>query len=151
MARGFSRTLPGAAAVVTALIALPAAAQTSPHRAENQVPAAIVKIDRASDRTDIHIQAQAALVKVCFSAKGPNSPYLLANGRNYRYLGGDNVTACPDRRDYAAAEVMVLRFAPLETGTSTFSFVAGQTGGKPSADAVSPTAPYWSFIRVRLD
>jgi hypothetical protein len=25
--------------------------------------------------TDIHLQAQAALTKVCFAASGPNSPY----------------------------------------------------------------------------
>jgi hypothetical protein len=152
MAHGFSRALPGAgAAIMTVLFAFPIAAQTLPHRAENQVPVAIVKIDRAPDHTAIHIQAQAALAKVCFPAKGANSPYLLANGRNYRYLGGDNVSACPERRDYTAAEVMVLRFEPLEVGSSTFSFVSGQTDGKQSTDAISPTTPYWSFIRVRLD
>ena len=101
------------------------------------------------DHTEIHLQAQAALEKVCFAATGPNSPYLLANGHNYRYLGGDNVSACPQRRDYAAGDVLVLRFAPLAAGSSTFSLASG--GEKQSADAVSPAAPSWNFIRVILN
>jgi hypothetical protein len=75
---------------------LPGAAETLFHRAENQVPVAIVEIDRMQDRTEIRLQAQATLAKVCFAASGPNSPYLLASGRNYRYLGGDNVSAVPN-------------------------------------------------------
>jgi hypothetical protein len=130
---------------------LPGAAETLFHRAENQVPVAIVEIDRMQDRTEIRLQAQAALAKVCFAASGPNSPYLLASGRNYRYLGGDNVSACPERRDYAAGDVVVLRFEPLAAGNSTFSFVSGQGGEKQSINAVSPNSPYWNFIRVRLD
>jgi len=138
----------GAAAVLTVL---PAAAETLFHRAENQVPVAIVEIDRTQARTEIRLQAQAPLAKACFAASGPNSPYLLASGRNYRYLGGDNVGACPERRDYAAGDVMVLRFEPLAAGNSTFSFVSGQGGEKQSIEAVSPNSPYWNFIRVRLD
>ena len=88
---------------------------------------AIVQIDRTSAHTEIRLQAQAALTKVCFAATGPNSPYLLASGRNYRYLGGDNASTCPERRDYAAGDVIVLRFEPLAAGNSTFSFVSGQT------------------------
>jgi hypothetical protein len=130
---------------------LPGAAETLFHRAENQVPVAIVEIDRMQDRTEIRLQAQAALAKVCFAASGPNSPYLLASGRNYRYLGGDNVSACPERRDYAAGDVVVLRFEPLAAGNSTFSFVSGHGGEKQSITAVSPNSPYWNFIRVRLD
>jgi len=129
----------------------PAAAETLFHRAENQVPVAIVEIKRPADHTEIHLQAQTALAKVCFATSGPNSPYLLASGRNYRYLGGDNVTACPERRDYAPADVMVLRFEPLAAGSSTFSFVSGQGGEKQSIDVVSPTTPYWNFLRVRLN
>lgn len=133
------------------LSVLPAAAQTLFHRAENQVPVAIVRIDRTSAHTEIRLQAQAALAKVCFAASGPNSPYLLASGRNYRYLGGDNVSTCPERRDYAASDVMVLRFEPLAAGNSTFSFVSGQGGEKQSIDAVSPNSPYWNFLRVILN
>ena len=129
----------------------PVAAETLPHRAENQVPVAIVQIKRAAEHTEIHLQAQAALTKVCFAASGLNSPYLLAAGRNYRYLGGDNVTACPERRDYAAGDIIVLRFELLAAGSSTFSFVSGQGGEKQPIDVVSPTTPYWNFLRVRLD
>ncbi len=86
---------------------------------------------------------------MCFAATGPNSPYLLANGQNYRYLGGDNVTVCPQRRDYVAGEVLVLRFAPLAAGSSTFSMASGSE--KPSSDAVSPASPSWNFVRVILN
>jgi hypothetical protein len=113
------------------------------------VPVALVRVERRADHTELHLQAQAPLEKVCFAASGPNSPYLLANGQNYRYLGGDNVTVCPQRRDYAAGDVLVLRFAPLEAGSSTFSMASGAE--KPSTDAVSPAAPSWNFIRVILN
>jgi hypothetical protein len=141
--------LPGAVIAASLLLALPAAAETQMHRAENQVPVAIVQIERPANATEIHLRALAVLEKVCFAATGPNSPYLLANGRNYRYLGGDNVTACPQRRDYAAGDVMVLRFEPLEAGSSTFSLAAG--GERQSAGAVSPAAPSLNFIRVILN
>lgn len=152
MTRTFWQAVFGGAFFVAPLLAVqPAAAEALFHRAENQVPVAITAIKRPAEHTEIHLQAQAALAKVCFAASGPNSPYLLAAGRNYRYLGGDNVTACPDRRDYAAGDIMVLRFEPLVAGSSTFSFVSGQSGEKQPIDAVSPTTPYWNFLRVRLD
>jgi hypothetical protein len=152
MTQAFSRTLTnGVVVAAAALSVLPAAAETLFHRAENQVPVAIIQIDRTSAHTEIHLQAQAALAKVCFAASGPNSPYLLASGRNYRYIGGDNVSTCPERRDYAASDIMVLRFEPLAAGNSTFSFVSGQGGEKQPIDAVSPNTPYWNFIRVRLN
>jgi hypothetical protein len=152
MTRIFWQTLFGGSLFVAPLLVVqPAAAETLFHRAENQVPVAIVEIKRPAEHTEIHLQAQAALAKVCFAASGPNSPYLLAAGRNYRYLGGDNVTACPDRRDYAAGDIMVLRFEPLVAGSSTFSLVSGQGGEKQPVDVVSPTTPYWNFLRVRLN
>ena len=129
----------------------PSEAETLFHRAENQVPVAIVEIKRPSEFTEIHLQAQAALTKVCFATSGPNRPYLLAAGRNYFYVGGDNVTTCPERRDYAQGDTMVLRFEPLAAGSSTFSFVSGQGGEKQSIDVISPTTPYWNFLRVRLN
>ncbi|HEX5516161.1 MAG TPA: hypothetical protein VFX32_01055 [Pseudolabrys sp.] len=46
---------------------------------------------------------------------------------------------------------MVLRFEPLVAGSSTFSFVSGQGGEKQPVDVVSPTTPYWNFLRVRLN
>lgn len=137
--------------VAPLLMAQPATAETLFHRAENQVPVAIVEIKRPPEHTEIHLQAQAALTKVCVAASGPNSPYLLASGRNYRYVGGENITACPERRDYAASEIMILRFEPLAAGSSTFSFVSGQGGEKQPIDVVSPTTPYWNFLRVRLN
>ena len=150
MIRTVLRTLVSGAGLSAATV-LPAAAETLFHRAENQVPVAIVQIDRTPAHTEIRLQAQAALAKVCFAASGPNSPYLLASGRNYRYLGGDNVNACPERRDYASGDVMVLRFEPVPAGNSTFSFVSGQGGEKQSIDAVAPNTPYWNFLRVRLN
>jgi hypothetical protein len=134
-----------------AFLAPPVAAETLFHRAENQVPVAIVEIKRTPEHTEIRLRAEAALSKVCFAASGSNSPYLLASGRNYRYLGGDNVSSCPERRDYSAGDVMVLRFEPLVAGTSTFSFVSGQGGEKQPIDVVSPTTPYWNFLRVQVN
>jgi hypothetical protein len=141
----------GIASGAAAFIVPPASAETLFHRAENQVPVAIVRIERPPGQTEIHLQAQAALTKVCFAASGPNSPYLLASGRNYRYLGGDNVSACPERRDYATGDVMVLRFEALDAGNSTFSFVSGQGGEKQPIGVVAPAALHWNFIRVRLN
>jgi len=120
----------------------PAAAETLFHRAENQVPVAVVEIKRPADHTKIHLHAQRTLAKVCFATSGPDSPNLLASGRNYRYLGGGNVTACLKCRHYAPAAVMILHFEPLAAGSSTFSFLSGQGGEKQSIDVVSPTTPY---------
>jgi hypothetical protein len=110
--RTFLRTLVSGAGISAAILSVSsAAAETLFHRAENQVPVAIVQIGRTPAHTELRLQAQAALTKVCFAASGPNSPYLLASGRNYRYLGSlDNVSACPERRDYASGDVMVLRY-----------------------------------------
>jgi hypothetical protein len=149
MANEASRIILACAMVAAPQFTVLAVAETLMHRAENQVPVAIVRIERTADHTEIHLQMQAALEKVCFAPTGPNSPYLLANGQSYRYLGGDTVTACPQRRDYAAGDVVVLRFAPLEAGTSTFSLAAG--GDKRSGEAISPAAPSWNFIRVILN
>ena len=91
-------------------IASMAAAETLFHRAENQVPVAIVEIKRAPEHTEIHLQAQAAVTKVCFAASGPNSPYLLASGQNYRYLGGD--TSALNEQE-ARAEERPARAEPL--------------------------------------
>ena len=104
MANEASRIVLACAMIAVSQFTLSAVAETLMHRAENQVPVAIVRVERTADHTEIHLQTQAALEKVCFAPTGPNSPYLLANGQNYRYLGGDNVTACPQRRDYAAGD-----------------------------------------------
>jgi hypothetical protein len=81
MPGAFARVLNGAVAAAAILSASSAGAEALFHRAENQVPAAIVQIDRPSTHTEIRLQMQATLVKVCFAATGANSPYLLASGR----------------------------------------------------------------------
>ena len=107
--------------------------------------AVAIQIERPARRTEIHLQAPAALTKVCFAASEPNSPYLLASRHNSRYLGGDNMTACPERRDYAAGDVMVLRFEPVDAGSS------GVSGGENQPiGTATPTSPYWNFLRVRV-
>ena len=63
----------------------------------------------------------------------------------------DALSSRPERRDYAPADVMILRFELLAAGSSTFSFVSGQGGEKQSIDVVSLTTPYWNFLRVRLN
>src|SRR5262245_56767232 len=136
MARTLRHALLGGTVIVSLLVVQPAAAEPLFHRAENQVPVAIVAIKRHAEFTEIHFQAQAALTKVCFATGGPNRPYLLAAGRNYHYVGGDNVMACPERRDYAQGDILVLRFEPLAAGSSTFSLVSGQGGEKQSIDVV---------------
>ena len=82
MTRIFRWALFSGAAIAASAVQL-SAAETLFHRAENQVPVAIVEIKRPAGHTEIHLQAQATLTKVCFAANGPNSPYLLAAGRNY--------------------------------------------------------------------
>jgi hypothetical protein len=152
MARIFWQTLINGTVIAALLLSVPpSVAETLFHPAENQVPVAIVEIKRHAEFTEIHLQAQAALTKVCFATGGPNRPYLLAAGRNYQYVGGDNVTTCPERRDYAKDDIMILRFEPLAAGSSTFSFVSGQGGEKQPINVVAPTTPYWNFLRVRLN
>ncbi len=133
------------------LFAAPAGADELFHRAENQVPLAIVKVTRAATFTEIRIQTQAELKKVCWPSSGPNSPYLLAIGRRFRYLDGDNIAACPARRDYADHDVMVLRFAPLEAQVSTFSFVGGQADENRSISPASAAGRDWNFLRVPVN
>lgn len=129
MTRTFWQTLFGG----IFFVAQPAAAETLLHRAENQVPVVIVEIKRPAEHTEIHLQAQAPLTKVCFAASGPNSPYLLASVRNYRYLGGENITSCPERRDYAASEVMILRFE-ISCGRIEHVLVRVGSGWRKAAD-----------------
>jgi hypothetical protein len=152
MTPAFLRPFGRAAALAAMmLLALPALAQTLLHRAENQVQVALVKVVRAASYTEIHLQTQTALKGVCWSATGENSPYLLAEGRRFRYLSGDSVTDCPTRRDYADKEVMVLRFEPLTPQTRTFSLVEGQGGENQMIDPNSSKNRFWNFLRVKLD
>ena len=121
MTRLIPRIVRTAAAIAALmLLAVPAGAQSLFHRAENQVQVALVKVVRTANYTEVHLQTLAALKSVCWYASGENSPYLLAEGRRFRYLSGDNIAACPAQQDYANQAVMVLRFQPLAAQTRTF-------------------------------
>jgi hypothetical protein len=122
-----------------------------PRQAENQVPVAIVQVISGPNFAEVHIQVQAAQISVCWSPTGPNSPYLLADGHRYRYRDGDNVTACPTRKLYAANEVMVLRFQPLGNQVDKFSFVEGEGGENQLVDHVDSAMRYWNFFGVALN
>jgi hypothetical protein len=133
------------------LFAFPAGGETLFVRAENQVPVAMIEARRTPQYTEVRLQAQAALVKVCWYSTGPNSPYLLTEGRRYRYLSGDNITACPQKKDYTFQEVMVLRFEPLAQDTHVFSLVEGEGGENQLAAPASSTADrYWNFLKIKL-
>jgi hypothetical protein len=150
MARAFPRTVWAAVAAVT-LLAFPAWAQSLFHRAENQVQVALVKVVRTANHTEVQLQTQAALKEVCWYATGENSPYLLAEGRRYRFLSGDNIAACPAQQPYTDKEVMVLRFQPLSPQARTFSLVEGQGGENQMIDPASTKSRFWNFLRVKLD
>jgi len=129
----------------------PAEAQSLFRMAENQVQVAMVRIVRTPQHTEIHLQAQATLAKVCWNSTGPDSPYLLAEGRRYRFLTGDHITNCPMERSYGAREIMVLRFEPLPPKVREFSLVEGQGGENQMVDPASSTRRFWNFLRVKLN
>lgn len=160
MARAIRRTVwAGVAAAV--VLAFPAWAQKTTdrdpdqrglfHRGENQSQVAVVKVVRTAATTEVHLQTQATLKGVCWYASGENSPYLLADGRRFRYLSGDNIAACPAQQDYANQAIMVLRFEPLGAQTRTFSLVEGQGGENQMIDPSSTKSRFWNFLRVKLD
>ena len=88
---------------------------------------------------------------VCWYATGENSPYLMAEGRRFRYLSGDNIATCPAQQNYANQAVMVLRFQPLAAQVRTFSLVEGQGGENQMMDPASTKSRFWNFLRVKLD
>lgn len=128
----------------------PAAAEAVFQLAENKVPVALVEVAKSSRYTEIRLQAQAAVTGVCWTAQGPDSPYLLANGRRYRFLGGDGITTCPAVRNYVARESMALRFEPLDPQIKEFSFVDGQVGQNQMSDPEPAKTRVWNFLRVTL-
>jgi len=128
----------------------PVLAETLMHPAENSVPVAIIRIERAPHFTEVAIETQAPRQKVCWAPSGSNSPYLLANGHRYRLIEGGNFASCPERRDYAAHETMVLRFEPLEPQIREFSLVEGEGGENQMIDpAASRGNRYWNFLHVK--
>jgi len=152
MAPAFLRTFWRAAAfAAVAFLTLPAGAEPLFHRAENQVRVVMIEVIRTAAFTEVHLQTQAALQGVCWNAAGPDSPYLLADGRRYRFLNGDKITACPARQPYADKDVMVLRFEPLDSKIHEFSLVEGQGGENQLIDPKSSKARFWNFLHVKLN
>ncbi|MEP7031962.1 MAG: hypothetical protein ABI830_13585 [Pseudolabrys sp.] len=133
------------------LFALPAAAQSLFHRAENQVQVVLVKIVRTASNTEIQLQTQKAMTGICWYENSDNSPYLLADGQRLRYLGGANVTPCPGKHSYASQEIMILRFEPLPAQTRMFSLVEGRGGENQMIDPKSSKETFWNFLRIKLD
>jgi hypothetical protein len=127
-----------------------AAAEPLQVKAENDVPVTMIEASRTADFTLIGLRAQVALTKVCWNADGDNSPYLLADGRRYRYVGGNNLTTCPSQRDYAAGEIMVLSFERLGPEVHDFSLVEGRGGESQLVDPTSSATRFWNFLRVHL-
>ncbi|MBI3197401.1 MAG: hypothetical protein HYZ40_07810 [Rhodospirillales bacterium] len=128
----------------------PAAAEIVLQAAENKVPVTMIEVIRTPRHTEIRLQAQAALTGVCWTSQGTDSPYLLAGGRRYRFLGGDGIAACPAVRGYVARESMALRFEPLEPQVKEFSLVEGQGGENQMIDPASSKTRFWNFLRVKL-
>lgn len=151
MPRPLNLKLQAVAALAAPLLTLPAGAQSPFHRAENQVQVAVVKVVRAAGGTEVHLQTLKAMPGICWYATGENSPYLLAQGRRFRYLSGTNITACPDRQAYADKEVMVLRFEPLPAQARTFSLVEGRGGENQMIDPASSKEQFWNFLRIQLN
>jgi len=128
----------------------PAAAEIVSQPAENKVPVTMIEVIKTPRHTEIRLQAQTAVSDVCWTSQGADSPYLLAGGRRYRFLGGDGITACPARRNYAAREGMALRFEPLDPQAKEFSLVEGQGGENQMIDPASSKTRFWNFLRVKL-
>jgi hypothetical protein len=139
----------GLSVVIMLACGQPAVAESLLHPAENKVPVAIVRIERTPRFTEIHIDTQAPRSKVCWASSGPNSPYLLANGRRHRFVDGDAITNCPATRDYGAHETMVLRFEPLDPQIREFSLVEGEGGENQMIDPATSRGSYWNFLHVK--
>jgi hypothetical protein len=128
-----------------------AGAQTLSHHAENQVPVTLVQVTRAAQFTELSLRADTDLKGVCWTHGAADSPYLLADGKRYRFLRGRNITACPNRRAYKGGETMLLSFEPLPASAHQMSMVEGEGGEKQMADPASqPGIRYWNFLHVAL-
>ena len=137
--------------VLLALGSVAAEAAAVATLAENGVPVTMIDVQRTPQYTEVRLQTRSAIRQVCWTASGSQSPYLIAEGQHYTFLGGDEIASCPLSRDYDANAVMVLRFQPLPASVGEMSLVEG-VGGEaqminPNAD---PTTHYWNFLRVKL-
>ncbi len=122
------------------------------HRAENQVAIALVQVNRTTAFTEVRLETLSATKGgVCWYRAGPDSPYLIAEERRYRYLGGDNITDCPDRRNYNEREIMVLRFEPLPQTVREFSLVEGEGGEDQMRGKRRANETFWNFLYVKLN
>jgi hypothetical protein len=138
--------------LLTGAVSGPALAGQLFHLAENRIPVAIVQVTRTPRYTEIRLETQAPRPKVCWSSSGPNSPYLLSSGTRYRFIGGDDIANCPNERDYAAHQGMVLRFEPLPPKVPEFSLVEGEGGENQMIDpAANRGRSYWNFLHVNLN
>lgn len=127
-------------------------AQSITHMAENNVQVAMVKVVRMPQHTEVQLETRAALKGVCWYFQGPNSPYLIAADRRYRFMSGERITNCPQKRDYASGETMILRFQPLPAHVRQFSMVEGEGGENQMADPASRrNETFWNFLRVKVD
>ena len=127
-----------------------AAAEPVFHKAENNVQVAVTDVSSTSNYTEIRLQAQQALGDVCWYFKGQNSPYLVATGRHYRFLGGDGITNCPSRRNYSPGGIMVLRFERLGSQDRDFSLVEGEGGEGQMTGATPSSEQFWNFLKIKL-
>lgn len=127
----------------------PVLAETLLHPAENKVPVAVVRVERTARFTEIHIETQAPRMKVCWASSGANSPFLIAQGRRYRFIDGDNITDCPATRDYGARQTMVLRFEPVDPQVDEFSLVEGDSGENQMIDPARSRGSFWNFLHIK--
>ena len=79
---------------------------------------------------------------------GANAPYLLARGRRYRLVGGEDIAICPRRRFHTARQIMVLHFELLDPTIREVSLVEGQGGENRMIDLKSSSARFWNFLRI---
>ena len=128
----------------------PAAAEAVFRPAENKVPVALVEVSKSPRYTEVRLQTQAAVTGICWHTQGPDSPYLVAGDRRYRFLGGDGIGTCPAARNYAARESMALRFEKLDPQVKEFSFIDGHGGEKEMTEPEAAKPRFWNFLRVTL-
>jgi hypothetical protein len=127
-------------------------AQPMAHLAENNVQVAIIEVARTPQYTQVRLEMRAAGNGICWYFRGPNSPYLIAEGHRYHFLAGERITDCPQKTAYSSRDTMVLRFEPLPAGVHQFSLVEGEGG---ESQMINPSAhrneTFWNFLRVKAE